>query len=78
MTLSLHRTHKILLLLLLLAVFLIPFVITGVRAQPGPSTFDAGAGVLDKAKTSPAETISPSTVNIGQFAGKTIVSIPVR
>ncbi len=69
-----HTTHKLLLVGLLLAAFLVPFITIGVHAQLSSQAVIAGSGVLSPQPKTISHVVSTNHVGvISQVAGSSLL-----
>jgi hypothetical protein len=69
-----HTAHKLLLLLILLAAFCIPFVLTGSDTSSTAAVLQAGAGILrdDEPVSSSSQASTAEAWRISQSAGSSL------
>lgn len=71
---SLHLTHKILLLALLLLAFALPFILAGTGSSPDSAVLQAGAGVLQANNPAPQQPSTNQAAAINTTAGRSLTA----
>lgn len=67
-----HSVHKLLVILLLLALFCVPFIAVGVGGSPATAPLQGGLGVIGSSQPAAQPTAPPHAVALDQFAGNAV------